>query len=827
MAEETDLQVGIEAKVGGTADAKALADAVESVGTALGDLVASAKAAQRVTDNMARGLADSGTNALKAKKSVDNLTSSYKEVAAAQKKVVAGGFAAPVANDKLAMNPGRVMDSSIGNLSTKASRESAEASAFAAQQLLKYEKQVKQELDEQLKVRRQNVAAAKEARLASALPKVETVTGTGAGSAAAVAARMGASGFQQDNSYTKQLKQDELDHINRLTNTRYSLYQVSTAAAVAGAGFLAFNGIVIKAAADYETAMAQISRTTGAQGAQLQAIRNDFVGLAQDIPVAFSELSKIGTLGGQLDVPAESLAKFTETTAKFSATTNVTSEAAATAFGRLDTLLPDVQGNYEALGSSILQVGVNSVATETEIIATTNQIAAAGAQAGFTADQVIGLAGSFASLGVAPEAARGTTVRVLSEITKAVTEGGESLDTFAQLSGQTAQQFRESWSNDAGGALISVLQGLQKEGSGAEQTLRGMGITAVRDINALLRLSQNVDTVRDSFADANAGFSQGTQLQDAFAVQAETLASKIQVLVNSVQAFFATIGQSGIGPIGAFVDGLADAAKAATELAENPFAQNIAAVAGVFTLVAGLGLLLAAALGRIGATALAARQAIATFGFEAAAAGGGVRGLTAALYGTSAAAGALRGALVSTGIGVLIVGLGAAAAAAQVYADSFKSGSDRARKHSATSLICLKLLTKTLLLPKKALLSTARLPVQLRQSPKLQTSGLVLLRIVVQVSLNWLTLPHRQAKLLRNLLTVSVRTPLRYWLTNLPTMPAFSLLSSRQQSTTLLRTLLVTPLTAEPTSILTVCLVRLLPVTLLVLRRSLKSTVLT
>jgi TP901 family phage tail tape measure protein len=652
MSDDTTLGVGIEANVSGTQETKALADAVESVGDALRVLVSNAKSAVAATDRVASSLAGTSGNAKSAAKDVKNLAQEFKSAAAAQESLSASEYA----RQKAASIP--------KPLAVQATEATAAARAKAAQLIQsdfeKYQKESSQRVADFEIAELKRVTAANRTEY-----EKQTL--------AAVASE------RAKETAAKALS-DRRDELRRLTNARYALYDVANSATIAGAALIGFNVAAVGAAAQYETAMAQISRTTGATGQQLEGIRSDFVDLAQTIPVAFGELSKIGTLAGQLNIPADQVAQFTKTTAEFSATTNVSSEAAATAMGRLDTLLPDVRGNYEGLGSAILQVGVNSVATETEIINTTSQIAAAGAQAGFTADQVIGLAGAFASLGVAPEAARGTTVRVFSEITTAVTQGGESLDKFAQLAGMTAQQFQQAWGQDAGGTFISVLQGLQSEGSGAETTLRGLGITAVRDINALLRLSQNVDLVKDSFGNANSGFTDGTQLSAAFGVQAATVASKIQLLVNSVQALFAELGQSGLGPVGFFIDSLTNAAKVLTTLADNPAAQWIAALAGAFTITTGAALLLSAAFIRATTTTIAMRTAFADMQKEAIAAGGGLAGFSAALYGTSAAAKVLRTALITTGIGALVVVAGAAIGGITEWASSFKSAADVAKE---------------------------------------------------------------------------------------------------------------------------------------------------
>lgn len=468
-----------------------------------------------------------------------------------------------------------------------------------------------------------------------------------------------------------------------LISTRYALHDVSNGLLVAGAGLIGFNALVVKAAADYETAFANIERTSGLSGDALGELRQEFVELAQTIPTSFAELSSIGTLAGQLNIPSTGLADFTKTVAMFSATTNVAVEQSAESFGRLDTLLPDVKGNYEALGSSILTVGVNSVATESQIISTTNQIAAAGAQAGLTSSEVIGLAASFASLGVAPEASRGTTIRVLSEINDAVNGSGENLEKFAALSRMSASQFKAAWSGDAGGTLVKVFQGIGAEGGKAESVLRSMGITAVRDINALLRLGQNAEVVGANFAYAAEGFNSGTQLGDAFAITAETVNSKLQMLVQSVQAFFATIGESGLGPLGIFIDILRGAVNIMTELAQNPIAQWSAALIGLLTALGGAALLVSAGIARIGAGAIALRQVGIEFTrirTEAGLAAGAIGTTKAALDAAGISANALKAGLISTGIGAaVVVAFGAIGAAVEDFNKKAMTASEAAQ----------------------------------------------------------------------------------------------------------------------------------------------------
>ena len=482
---------------------------------------------------------------------------------------------------------------------------------------------------------------------------------------------------------------------DKLANTRYALHDVSTTMAVAGAGLLLSTGLFIKAAADYETAMAAIQRTGELSSAQTADLRREIVAIAQDIPVAFADIAKVGELAGQLNVPADRIAQFSKSVLMFSATTNTTAEAAATAFGRLDTLLPDVQGNYDALGSSILKVGINSVATESEIITTTSQIAAAGAQAGLTADQVIGLSASFASLGVAPEAARGTVIRVLGLMNAAVAEGGAKLDAFADVAGVSADKFASTWgSAEFSSTFMGFLQGLQKEGNQAQLTLKDLGIWAARDQNNFLKLSQNTDIVAASFADAASGFNDAGLLAENFGIKSATLNSKLQVLVNSFQALMATIGTSGAGALGTLIDGLNGILKAAEKLANNPLAQWLATAVGATVALSGVVALAGSGFGRLVASMLAARPITslvsqtfeimrnrATAASASLAATGVTMGTLEARTRTLGAAlgittNMLKGLLVSVGS---VVAIGAAFTAFEQITNSMKSNAEKSK----------------------------------------------------------------------------------------------------------------------------------------------------
>lgn len=425
------------------------------------------------------------------------------------------------------------------------------------------------------------------------------------------------------------------EHSASLPTLRYALYDVSTTFAVAGAAMTGFSVLALKSGMDYERAFADVIRTNDdLVGSSVAAERSfqRFVNMAGEIPVAFRDLSEIGTLAGQLGVATGRMDDFTRATAMFSATTGESIDTTATAFGRLDALLPDVQGNYEALGSSILNVGINSVATEGEVIKISTQLAGVGRQAGLTADEVIGLSGALASVGVQPELARGTITRLFGQISRAVSVGGENLQGFAAIAGTTADQFSAKWGSDAMGATLDIFQGIRDRGAEAESALRAVGITSVRDVPAILRLSQTMDSVLvPALADAEKGFREGTQLSENYGVISETLASKLQILANNFQSLMAALGDS-TGLLGSLVDAANGFLKWARELQSNPVTAFFSQFAVIAIGVVGVLALLSAAVVRGAAGMVAFRTAMK----EAGIASTGLRANLAALTATIA-----------------------------------------------------------------------------------------------------------------------------------------------------------------------------------------------
>lgn len=390
----------------------------------------------------------------------------------------------------------------------------------------------------------------------------------------------------------------------QLPRLRYALYDVSNATLLVSAGLVAAGVAVEGTAIQYERAFADVERTSkDLSQVDLGHLRDQLVGLTSEIPSSFGEIAQIATLGNQLNIPDKALTSFTKTVAEFSATTDVSVEASATAFGRLGEVLGTT--DYRGIGDDIAYLGVNAVATESQIIKVAQNIAVSTNMAKFGTEATLALATALASLGVAPEQARGSILRVFGQINAAISQGGTKLNDLAAISGKSSAQFVQDWQTDAPAAFRAFLGGLSRSGD-VQSSLAAINVTATRDIQTIGLLSQNLNVLDQANSDVT---QSNGYLEKSFGVIVNTVSSKLQILQNNVQRIFDTIGSQASGPFASALDIINTGLEKLDQILSNPLAAGGVAITGtIVTLLGVLGIASAAAL-RFAATVLAVKTA--------------------------------------------------------------------------------------------------------------------------------------------------------------------------------------------------------------------------
>lgn len=326
-----------------------------------------------------------------------------------------------------------------------------------------------------------------------------------------------------------------------------------------------------KVGAEFETAFTGVERTADLPEKALGRLREQLVTLSTQIPESFSNLSEVTTLGGQLGIAGDSLASFTREVTMFSATTDASLDTAGTGFGRLAQLTNMTQGEFANLSSSIYEVGVKTVATESAILSISQEIATVADLAGFTTEQIVGLSGALASMGVQPEMARGSIQRVFGSIDQSIAESGEKLDKWAALAGMTAADFKTAWGDNAGEAFQSIVRGMNgviSSGGNMREVMMGLGIINVRDKQTVQLLANNYDLLAHSMDIASEGWASGTATADAYGLVADNVQSKMEMLKNTMAGVLDAMSNS--KGVATLLDYLQKLASALLNIVQSP-----------------------------------------------------------------------------------------------------------------------------------------------------------------------------------------------------------------------------------------------------------------
>lgn len=350
-----------------------------------------------------------------------------------------------------------------------------------------------------------------------------------------------------------------------LPTLRYALYQVAAAYGATSAGMGALTVQAIKAASSHETAIAQIQRTTGESRDVFEDLIDKLRVLNTEIPATFEDLAGIASLGAQMGIARNELGEFTETVAKFSASTNVTIEQAATGFGRLSNLLKVPEEQFVNLGSAVSELGTNSAATDAEILNTAQSIAATAHTAGMSTQAVLGLSAAMASLKVSPEIGRSTLQRVFSQIDRAVADGTDKLDAFSNQLGLTNAQFIELYRTDPDQLFIDLLQSFEEVisvGGNITGVFDSLGVYSLRSAPTLQRLAGSVDMVTDSIDLARRSYASGTYLDTSTQPVFATIEAKAKQAREAVRNLIASFGETPVvsGGVRWFLDAIKELA---------------------------------------------------------------------------------------------------------------------------------------------------------------------------------------------------------------------------------------------------------------------------
>jgi TP901 family phage tail tape measure protein len=329
--------------------------------------------------------------------------------------------------------------------------------------------------------------------------------------------------------------------LKALEQQQQAVDQVATATGATLLGFGAAAGaglaLAAKAAIDWESAWAGVTKVVDGSPEQLAALEDELRGLATTLPQTHAEIAGVAEAAGQLGIAREDIADFTRTMVAMGVSTDMSSQDAATSMARLMNIMQTAPDDVNRLGSAIVGLGNAGASTESEIVEMALRLAGAGHTVGMTEADVLGLSSALASVGIEAEAGGSAFSTAMIKVQEAVNEGGESLDTFASVAGMSAKEFATKWGQDPAGAIDAFVQGLgrmQASGQDVFGVLETLGLSEIRLRDALLRLAGAGDLLTESLQGGNEAWDENSALMAEAARRYGTTEAQLGIARNQL-----------------------------------------------------------------------------------------------------------------------------------------------------------------------------------------------------------------------------------------------------------------------------------------------------
>lgn len=353
---------------------------------------------------------------------------------------------------------------------------------------------------------------------------------------------------------------------------------VSTGMKATGAAVIAGGAASLKASISFESAFAGVKKTVNATDKELNIMRKDILNMSKEMPTSANEIAGVAEAAGQLGIKTKNIAGFSKTMVMLGDSTNMSADTAATSLARLANITRMPQTQFGRLGSVIVDLGNNLATTEQEITDMALRLAGAGHQVGMSEADILSFAGALSSVGIEAEAGGTAFSTLMSKMNLATTKGGDELNDFAKVSGMTADQFKKAFKEDAAGAIISFIQGLDKvnkSGGSAIKVLDDMGLSDIRMRDALLRAAGASGTFTEALKIGNNAWNENKALTNEAGQRYKTLESRIKILGNKFTALGIAVGDELKGPL---ADGVAAASDAIGGLADQIEAHGLKSI---------------------------------------------------------------------------------------------------------------------------------------------------------------------------------------------------------------------------------------------------------
>lgn len=339
-----------------------------------------------------------------------------------------------------------------------------------------------------------------------------------------------------------------------------------------------------ESAQEIDSSYRNMRKTVNGTEEDFEALKQSALNFSKTHVTSADQILEIQAMGGQLGIAVNDLDKFSQTVSNLNIATNISdAEEMSEKLGQLASITGMTSNEYDKFADSLVRLGNNTPTLESNIMDVSSRIGSMASIVGMSVPDILALSTAVAATGQQSEAAGTAISNTMSDIENAVGKGGEALEGFASVAGMSAENFANTWNTSPIEAIKSFITGLkdiESNGGSADTTLNDLGITGVRQKQALLGLTQTVDVLNDSLTMSNDAWNgvsdqwgnAGDAAREAER-KAEGFSGQMSILENNMQVLGATVADSLapwlekanelFGVVSSAVDGLDDSQKQA------------------------------------------------------------------------------------------------------------------------------------------------------------------------------------------------------------------------------------------------------------------------
>ena len=339
---------------------------------------------------------------------------------------------------------------------------------------------------------------------------------------------------------------DELSEEQSLWQKFTGFFNESAAAILGIAG--ALTGVVaaakqaVSAYAEMQQEEANVRKYTGMTEEEVQQLQSALKEI--DTRTSREELNRLAQDAGRLGKQSpEDVLGFVRAADKINVALDDLGDGATLQLSKLTGIFGDEKrlGTEKALlsvGSVINELSQNCSASAPYIAEFTSRMGGVAAQAGMSAQQVMGLAAVLDSNSQALEASATAVSQVIVRIYQEPAK-------YARVAGIDIKAFTDMVKTDMNGALIMLLEGLQNAGGMDKLSpmFKDMGENGSRAIQALSTLAEHIDAVKEQQEVANVAFAEAVSIDKEFDVQNNTVQAGLDKARNRINEVAVELGQ--------------------------------------------------------------------------------------------------------------------------------------------------------------------------------------------------------------------------------------------------------------------------------------------